>query len=743
LVCPSIYVSTVARELFFFYFFITNMADITPAPFLPSTASLDQFQTEEQRHVLDTVAQIRKCGLEGVLSLPQLVVCGDQSAGKSSVLEALTEIPFPRNDNLCTRFATEITLRRAPSEALSVCIIPADTRPASEQAKIKAFSETIHDFGELPTVMDMAMSIMGLDITGSDGVLPPAFARDVLSIEIEGPTRPQLTLVDVPGLIQTETKGVTKQDREMVADITDFYIQQPRTICLAVISAANDYANQPILTKVREVDPEGERTLGIITKPDRLDHGAGMEAAFIELAQNKDIFFKLGWHVLKNREFKEMDFSINERNMSESAYFNKSNFKVLSPDCVGIDALRARLSHLLFDHVKHELPSLRQDLDNAMTETSTRLEALGAQRVTAADCRNYLTMLSLDCLETTKAAVDGHYEGLYFQSAVNDQFSVDSSTSIRRFRAMIQFLNHRFEQTMRERGAKYILVKAGAIAPSTEFADNVETDRPRRCTRTQLLDWVGEVLIRCRGKEPVGNYNPLIIGELFWEQSSRWQLLAEEHIEQVARVCHVFLNDLLGDKCPKDVHSRLIALNITSALKARREKAQQELRYVVEDNQEFPAVYNHYYTDTVQKSRNDRKEDALTESVKDAVSHHINPGCRSDHNSAQVDVVVAVRNYADKVQRDMERHSCEEALDYLLAMYKVSNTLTQGEVVADERPSSKRRLMWQISPLKLLDGTWSVTYMPYSLLLPSTISPIRMFFAWLLSHHPSEDRGSS
>jgi hypothetical protein len=78
------------------------------------SSSLEDLQTDEQRRVLDIVAHVRKCGLESILSLPQLVVCGDQSAGKSSVLEALTEIPFPRNDNLCTRFVTEIILRRGP-----------------------------------------------------------------------------------------------------------------------------------------------------------------------------------------------------------------------------------------------------------------------------------------------------------------------------------------------------------------------------------------------------------------------------------------------------------------------------------------------------------------------------------------------------------------------------------------------------------------------------------------------------
>lgn len=64
---------------------------------ITANSSLEDLQTDQQRQVLDTVSKVRKCGLESVLSLPQIVVCGDQSSGKSSVLEGLTEIPFPRS----------------------------------------------------------------------------------------------------------------------------------------------------------------------------------------------------------------------------------------------------------------------------------------------------------------------------------------------------------------------------------------------------------------------------------------------------------------------------------------------------------------------------------------------------------------------------------------------------------------------------------------------------------------------
>ncbi|KAF6222582.1 hypothetical protein HO133_000628 [Letharia lupina] len=649
------------------------------------TSSLENLQTDEQRRVLDTVAQVRKCGLESILSLPQLVVCGDQSAGKSSVLEALTEIPFPRNDNLCTRFATEIVLRRAHTNLLTIKIIPDPKRAAVEQTPFKAFRQSITNFDELPRIMDAAMDLMDIG-AGASGPKSKAFARDVLSIEIEGPSRPQLTLVDIPGLIQTDTKGITKADVELVGEITDQYIKQPRTICLAVVSAASDPANQSILTKVRKVDPDGDRTLGIITKPDRLPSGSGSEAAYIELAKNNDIFFKLGWHVLKNRTFEEQDFDLMERNMAEATYFRTSNFKVLPEHCVGVDKLRNRLSVLLFEHVKQELPKLRSDLEEALLDAKTQLQVMGSNRTTAADCKAYLVQLSLDFYEVCKAAVDGHYEGGYFISDADPAFSLTSSATIRRIRAVVQYMNTEFSDNMRANGHKYQIDMSDGTNVDSLFRPLLDTVlngfgwlprsvSPAKMDRKKAFAWVHLVLVRTRGRELVGNFNPLLVGELFWEQSANWKRLAVEYLDQVADVCRRFLEILLHDKCPKDVISRLHTSIFLDALKARYQDAMEELERLIEDTKSYPINYNHYYTDTIQQRREERRKATEATKVKmegaaaaEGSSSEVHP----TQAPTSTDADQAIENYSRRIDPNMENVSCEEALDCLLAIYEVS-----------------------------------------------------------------------
>ncbi|KAF7870439.1 hypothetical protein EAF04_004183 [Stromatinia cepivora] len=641
-----------------------------PRDELKNTSSLEGLQTEEQQRVLDTVAHLRKCGLESILPLPQLVVCGDQSAGKSSVLEALTEIPFPRNDNLCTRFATEISLRNVETESLTIKIIPDNERPSTEQAMIRKFIQSITDFDDLPQIMDLAMEAMGISGNPDPNLPPRAFARDVLSIEICGPHRPQLTLVDLPGLIASETVEATAADVDMVAAITEHYIKQPRTICLAVISAKNDIANQQILKRVRAHDPHGDRTLGIITKPDTLDKGSGNEKAFISLAKNENVRFRLGWHVVKNRRYEEREFSLMERNMAEVSWFRTSNFKTLPRNHIGIEQLRVRLADLLFQHIKKELPQLRRELETQLSSAREQLELLGEPRSSASDCRAYLMQLSTDVQKICAAAVDGYYEGRYFQGEVNSEFKLDPKATLRRMRACVQMMNTQFTETMRTKGHKYQIDKsvgAVSIRGTVEAEEARERGESEKLTKKEGLDWVRQALARTRGKELIGNYNPLLISELFWEQSTKWERLAAEHIERVSDVCTRFLKDLLLEMTPKDVESRLWSSRIEDELRDRNSAAARELGYLMEDNVNHPINYNHYYTDTVKNRQQERENADLEKCCQDAAE-----GVETSEG-VQISLVVQKlkENLMKSAEKDMEVVTSEAALDCVLAIYKV------------------------------------------------------------------------
>ncbi|OAX78077.1 hypothetical protein ACJ72_07617 [Emergomyces africanus] len=346
-------------------------------------SSLESLQSTEQRELLDLVDRLRRAGLSSILQLPQIVVCGDQSSGKSSVLEAITEIPFPRKENLCTRFATEIIMRREAGESIQCKINPDSSHPEDEQLRLRQFARKICDFAELPSIIDDATKEMGLNER-------KAFSKDVLSIEICGPNRPQLTLVDLPGLIHSANKSQSEEDVELIKSLVQHYISQQRTIILAVVSAKNDYANQVILKDCRKLDPKGGRTLGVITKPDYLRPGSDNEHVWLDLAQNRDIYFELGWHLLKNPGDDEHHMSCTERNLKERMFFTDGSYKLLPRNMTGIDSLRERLSRLLFEHLQRELPTLKNELDEMAAAVNTELQALGRSRPTVAEQRAYL-----------------------------------------------------------------------------------------------------------------------------------------------------------------------------------------------------------------------------------------------------------------------------------------------------------------------------------------------------------------
>lgn len=463
------------------------------------------------------------------------------------------------------------------------------------------------------------------------------------------------------------------------------------------VTSANDYANQGILTKVRAVDPDGQRTLGIITKPDRLDAGSDGEKAFINLAQNIDIFFKLGWHVLKNRKYEEKDCSFEERNGSEARFFSTSNFKVLSKETVGITSLRSRLSQLLFAHIKHELPKLQRDLTGSLGQTREALSLLGTSRTTAQECRSFLTHLSQNCYNISKAAVDGHYEHEYFAKDAPRSLPVVGQPSsrlilpIRRLRAKIQNHNEAFNTHFRRNGHAYQIINSAHEddsdgAPGHDYGNEVS---PKIMTREAALKWVKDALTQNRGRELSGNFNPLVVGELFWAQSTKWESFAKEHVELVAETCTDFLTQLFEEKCPEDVRIRLWGSQIEDALKTREQQALLELDRIMEDVKSYPINYNHYYTDIVKKGRQKRELAALTALLKDSQLEGDDGDGQpcsvgKSHRSplpAPLDLSRIIEHFTSNPHPDIERHSCEEALDCLLAIYKVHQKTFVANIV--------------------------------------------------------------
>lgn len=467
-------------------------------------APLISLQSKGHGDLLNIIDSLRSQGISRYIDLPQLIVCGDQSSGKSSVLEAVSGIRFPTKDNLCTRFATELILRRGPDTSASVAIVPSADRSDSEKTKLLRFQHEIVQLDQFEDLVNDAKETMGLDGDAK------AFSNDILRVEVSGPSQPHLTLVDLPGLFQAGNKAQSDTDAQVVKDLVLSYMKRSRSIILAVVSAKNDFANQIVTKYARELDPQGLRTLGIITKPDTLHAGSDSERSFVELAENKDVNFRLGWHVLKNRDYDTKECSTAERDQAESDFFSKGIWTTLPPTHVGITSLKPRLSSLLKDQILTELPSLIRDVEVGTEECRKILERLGGARATSKDQRLHLLQISQAFSSLAKAAVGGIYVDRFFGSAMTKE------GYNKRLRAVAKVILTDFSNTIRTKGHAREIVNDDARITTTTSAS------PRPIKRLDFIQDVMNLMKRSSGCELPGTYNPLIIGDLFFEQAAPW-----------------------------------------------------------------------------------------------------------------------------------------------------------------------------------------------------------------------------
>ncbi|KAF1775047.1 Dynamin-type guanine nucleotide-binding (G) domain [Phytophthora cactorum] len=227
------------------------------------------------------------------INLPQIVVIGSQSSGKSSVLENI----------LYNSSAT------VPGEG--------------EDETVEEWGEFLHlpgqkfsDFNEIRREIEKETD----RITGKN----KGISNKSINLKVFSPYVLNLTLVDLPGITKVPVGDQPVNIEEQIRDMCTEFITNPNSIILAVTSANTDLANSDALKMAREIDPEGQRTIGVLTKLDLMDDGTDA----MDMLQGRVIPLKKGYVGVVNRSQADINSKLSIR---DSLVKEQNFFKTIQP----------------------------------------------------------------------------------------------------------------------------------------------------------------------------------------------------------------------------------------------------------------------------------------------------------------------------------------------------------------------------------------------------------------------------
>ncbi|CAB1353580.1 unnamed protein product [Coregonus sp. 'balchen'] len=322
--------------------------------------TLNQHYEEKVRPCIDLIDSLRSLGVEKDLALPAIAVIGDQSSGKSSVLEALSGVALPRGSGIVTRCPLELKMKRKR-----------EGEKWHGKISYQDHEEEIEDPSDVEKKIRKAQDEMaGVGVGISD---------DLISLEIGSPDVPDLTLIDLPGIARVAVKGQPENIGEQIKRLIRKFITKQETISLVVVPCNVDIATTEALKMAQEVDPEGERTLGILTKPDLVDKGT--EETVVDIVHNEVIHLTKGYMIVKCRGQKEImeQVSLTEATEREKAFF-KEHLQLSTLYDEGhatIPKLAEKLTLELVHHIEKSLPRLEEQIEEKLEETRTALERCG------------------------------------------------------------------------------------------------------------------------------------------------------------------------------------------------------------------------------------------------------------------------------------------------------------------------------------------------------------------------------
>ncbi|XP_062290011.1 dynamin-1a isoform X1 [Scomber scombrus] len=289
-------------------------------------------------------------GQNANLDLPQIAVVGGQSAGKSSVLENFVGKDFlPRGSGIVTRRPLVLQLMNSPTEYAEFL-----------HCKGKKFIDFDEVRQEIEAETDRA--------TGANKGISPV----PINLRVYSPHVLNLTLVDLPGMTKVpvgdQPADIESQIREMLMQ----FVTKDNCLMLAVSPANSDLANSDALKIAKEVDPQGLRTIGVITKLDLMDEGTDAK----EILENKHLPLRRGYIGVVNRSQKDIDGrkDINAAMAAERKFFLSHPAYRHLADRMGTPYLQKTLNQQLTNHIRDTLPALRSKLQSQLLSIEKEVE---------------------------------------------------------------------------------------------------------------------------------------------------------------------------------------------------------------------------------------------------------------------------------------------------------------------------------------------------------------------------------
>jgi dynamin 1-like protein len=285
----------------------------------------------------------------------------------------LLQISLPRGTGIVTRrpLVLQLINREAPKNLVDGV---ANSEGGDKQANSAEWGEFLHVPGEKYYDFNKIRDEIVKETeskTGKNAGISPA----PINLRIYSPTVLTLTLVDLPGLTKVPVGDQPRDIEKQIKDMVLKQISKPNAIILAVTAANTDLANSDGLKLAREVDPEGQRTIGVLTKVDLMDEGTDV----VDILAGRIIPLRLGYVPVVNRGQRDIENKKaiasaleHEKNFFENhkAYRNKSSY-------CGTPYLARKLNLILMMHIKQTLPDIKARISGSLAKYSAELQTLG------------------------------------------------------------------------------------------------------------------------------------------------------------------------------------------------------------------------------------------------------------------------------------------------------------------------------------------------------------------------------